>query len=53
VPRLLGAPIDLRADHARERDVETGLDSFGESARLGAGIEFSTDDSKVNLVLSS
>jgi hypothetical protein len=52
VPPLLGAPIDLRAGHARERDTETGLDYFGESGGVGAGIEFWTDDSKVNVVLS-
>jgi hypothetical protein len=52
-PRLLGAPNNGRAGHARERDTETGLDHFGESALLGAGIEFWNDDAKVDVMLSS
>jgi hypothetical protein len=47
---LLDASIDSRASHDRERDVETGLDYFGESALLGAGIEFWADDVKKNVI---
>jgi hypothetical protein len=52
VSPLHGAAIDVGLGHARERDVETGLDHFGDSAVLGAGIDFWMDDSKVDVILS-
>jgi hypothetical protein len=52
-PLLRDAPIDVSVAQARERDTETGLDHFDQSARLGAGIEFWTDDSRVNVILSN
>jgi hypothetical protein len=52
VSPLHGAAIGVGVGHARERDVETGLDQFGDSAVLGAGIDFWMDDSKVVVILS-